>query len=892
SSQTSAGGRFPLAITSSATARSLMFSACEKKRRTRFVQGQGENLYFLEDFDKKNFVLETGKVLSQGIVTSNASSIEFGKNAVSIINTQPRVEYRSDVPVVDLTSVRYEALPLYAQAHSRYQLVSEFVGKRLMIFKVGEKLAIPSNEWTYAQTLPNGMLKVPFMSYAVKFYTIERKKDDRGKSTNEISTFEKQFRSEAQHFTVDLDSAKAFEELDKKRDVFPAEFFNSKKEWNYLKSLVDIPVSAGGPPSKYEMGMVSAQDRVTFSPTRDFLVGYSINQVEQASPDLSFSQRVLLPVEWVDYKVVDFGDDAGLKEIADYSRPWNERKFIRLRFAGVDQTTSVEDATVLKRLEVDDNYFSFHIYKASESFEDASDKDVLRGVTYHYSFYNDGKITAKDEGLQYPLEDTKYFGFFQTVQKNYYSSELIRREEFDRLLRAARYYPKDNKITFYLSVESTNDEVAIQAFREAVNAWNDAFKAAGTQITVEFSNERKRNGDARYNVINIYPENRKSSLLGYGPTLQNPVSGEIISGGNHIYLAGFRSRFREHVRRFVYESIGAYRSQKLPFLERTLQGSGASEGFYSLAGINLSANTGSAMLGALPGPSTGEVASPVIANESVPVALKPTEQAAFKIDANGACSMTGQTAYFFDVVANYCGNGADIEGTSKDRTFYNYLADLRNQVGETYEEGERTYLPGEKEALESCANILVQRGLTDTMVHEFGHIFGLRHNFAGTSDKRHANADPAVTDPKDRVSTSVMDYADYWSPRPMRPQSYDIEAIRYAYSRKVRVVAKGDERLEKPTYSYVDLKNGQAIDDALKGTNWVLDRHAYCTDQDFHYARVDPMCEQRDRGNTATQAVAGFIEDMIGTFSTLSKRVDQARLRNSLTLSADVTTKQ
>ena len=97
-----------------------------------------------------------------------------------------------------------------------------------------------------------------------------------------------------------------------------------------------------------------------------------------------------------------------------------------------------------------------------------------------------------------------------------------------------------------------------------------------------------------------------------------------------------------------------------------------------------------------------------------------------------------------------------------------------------------------------------------TLVHEFGHNLGLRHNFLGSTDKNNFYTKQEAASMKlKRIQeySSIMDYAYNSHSELSIMGKYDVAALRFAYAREVDhgtgKVIKIEDSLEKENKLYV-----------------------------------------------------------------------------------------
>ncbi len=182
-----------------------------------------------------------------------------------------------------------------------------------------------------------------------------------------------------------------------------------------------------------------------------------------------------------------------------------------------------------------------------------------------------------------------------------------------------------------------------------------------------------------------------------------------------------------------------------------------------------------------------------------------------------------------------------------------------------------------------------------TILHEMGHCLGLRHNFAGSVDRRNYSAgyEKAYGDYWDKVealrakyktkidqgdakayedyvravdalpsthdryaSSSIMDYVGDWMDWTEPIRSYDRAALLFAYGKKVEV--KEGQSWTLKTYKDGDFDIADPFDlKALPKSNRPVRYYLFCSDEKVY---DDAFCTPFDRGSTATEIVRNFIK--------------------------------
>lgn len=911
----------------------LGLAACEKERKTRFVQGTGEYVYSIDEFKGTTYQLKTGKKRTPGVTTrADELYVNPGSNVMRSFDS---VEFELETDVGTFSDKTLNNFDFYGKENDEYTVQLDFTEDKLVFFKLAKKEDLPTNELTYAESTVGGLYRVPLFGLPLNKYTLERVKDDRGKSSNQVNTYTKEFLKDATHFGVSVDAPEYFDSQ-LKLDMLPASFFDEANQWFYTVTVVDKPMALDN--SFLELGYQLIDGRVRFAKTNNSIMAVDLNISEEAQTQDSEKLNIVfeLPVEWMDYRLVKGGADAYMKEeafddIASGARFWKDRDYALLE---LDRVLSVNAASTenikIKRLEIGDDYFSFIIF------------DSLSKISLHFSFARENKVV---EGKVYPREDLKRFGYFWS-EKSVYPGEITKSSSaIDRARLQNRMYPADNVVMFHITEETPRDPVFLEAIQEAINGWDKAFveAAKGTKyednpIRVKVDLEKPvKNGDVRYHKVAFYGYEIQSTLLGYGPSVPDYRNGEIFSSTNNIYLRNYREDILRNLVRYVRYKLGAFQGLDFDGMsvpDQVLSVAG-NEGYAFDEGLGSAIGfvaTGSTIFGALPSASPNPKSDDLVidwktafetdikahtrslskkAEKTMDEIRMPVRQSVNKLQTfmaaraqleSGAlderefnkvlqeklakasasvstpsCERLSAASLTFQEIEDVCGQAGD--------PFVAYIDELKAQAAQ----GNKTFrLDNEREILYACAQKLMKPTLTATLTHEFGHNFGLLHNFAGSSDYNNFSFDKDGL-PIARTS-SVMDYSHQDADRGFNPAPYDVAAIRYGYYDAVEAVAKDDPQGE-PTI--IDISSRLDDSDPVEArvarynarfnTNLVPKHYSYCSDMEIlgGYVQVpveNPFCERWDQGSDPVTKVRSSIDNMATMIVMSGSRFDMFEL--------------
>jgi|GEM_PF-3508626 len=813
-----------------------LLSGCESLRPLSWIQGTGENINAISEFNQQTFTATTGAKRFKG-QTSRADELVV-LDGFDKLNNLDAVELT--FPDGLFSGIDISDFVFYGRANYTYTFRYDFTDYYVILSKVAAAKDIPSQELTYAQALGDGQFKVPMMGLPISLFTVETVRDERGKDTRKQTTYSKEYLRDATHFRTDREGVTYFETTGK-QDLLPVDYFNPEDEWFFTKTLVGRPIN-----SQDILGSQVQALKIKFARTNNSVIGVDLNIApEQQKLDPTKTITALeFPAEWVDFRLEKSGRKAQLKEtkLGDKeptSKFWKERKYALMDFNNADRLDRAFTLdNKLEKLEIGSDYLSFNIYESST------------GNTYKYSL---AKENRKISGQIFHAEDASLFHIFTERKKVINSTLFTQTPDIDKIIFANRFYPDPEKkeIVYYLSHNSPNVPEFEQAVKTAIEAWDSAFQQAGSDIHVRFDPRRVELGDVRFNQIVLYGYEIDSTLaaggtlLGFGPSLQDTRSGQTFSANTHIYLRAYREGLLSSIRSFVRSELGLYTDKKvttvpsfayadsLESLTPPVQGSSGMTGLIHLTNF-------------LNAPS---LFADGVQRQNYVESVLPSDEAKRHLEALAAASQAK-----FAQRDGECGH-SDVAARSTSwkkiratclvagNVFNKYMTDLKaaNQANPAI-----FNLSNEEEAVLACAQPLMKDLLISTLTHEIGHNLGLGHNFAGSSDGPNyaKKPDGSIAYP----SSSVMDYPDRDYDVFSKAGPYDVASIRYLYARKV----------ETKTAAMISIPEGQSAVETARKAAVELKPYRMCTDYEAmsnNLPDFDPLCSRWDVGTNPREYV-------------------------------------
>lgn len=551
-------------------------------------------------------------------------------------------------------------------------------------------------------------------------------------------------------------------------------------------------------------------------------------------------------------------------------------------------------------------------------YDDKLDYNSFK-VRFFYSIVELEQVASKNyQAVNYPLTEHDDFGFFKN-EKNTLSGEFdSQRLETTYLLN--RFNPKreNNELVYYLSktFNKPKNKAILNATKRSIEIMNIGLAKAKSGFNiklVEQTGEKEVSpGDLRFNTIVLIDDPLANGLLGYGPSVSNPETGEIVQAHVNMYGGVLKSTVKR-----VYNEAVDLVAQELSQTELGVQ----AEGIQLAAGV-LTGLPDSLLEGILPNTTivpevtveTPEVeategsqilnhaarnfgtnlnltklsASNVLkakmfTKESIHQKVNIKKQYARLLDGNfsgkselekmslkktadeqGLTLSTLHSPEFFPI--------STIGGTTK--TIYPELLKIE---GLTNADGtlKRWKLLSSEQQDKILQTILV-RSYTATFIHEIGHNLGLRHNFIGSYDKENFFTEDEAKDLGMHASpaySSVMDYSASEFNQMAALGKYDIAAIRFAYGREI-VLTNGDavpvttdfeSTISKITTDLKSMTDKAEIANANKKISALVTKIAevdaakanseplaylFCTDEN---AGLSAICNRFDEGTSLTE---------------------------------------
>lgn len=342
-----------------------------------------------------------------------------------------------------------------------------------------------------------------------------------------------------------------------KIEVFSKSLIDTEKEYLYVPSTDEVSrtTRVGRPFFQGQEKIVKLQFE------KGFLVAYSQEKDSRFAGNVTNDRPVFrIPIEHVDYREAKdpFGEGTNIEERNEYL-DWQDRRYFEpkpeaFEFSDVS-TLPVELENIFGSScsrKVGQAELSFNVTEnkidvvikrdfTSNIFcvDDVSDLSDLAWseVTQHSLVPMDKLVSQNYQKVIYDREWERTFGFFETLDKVVDSANNDTQEQ--EIYYMNRWNPEREVITYHLDprFEKPENYTIKQATLLGIQRLNDGLAQAGVKfrIVAQDGAPDLRPGDLGVSSIVLVEDPLAVGLLGYGPSVANPRTGEIVQARTVMY---------------------------------------------------------------------------------------------------------------------------------------------------------------------------------------------------------------------------------------------------------------------------------------------------------------------------------------------------------------------
>ncbi len=525
---------------------------------------------------------------------------------------------------------------------------------------------------------------------------------------------------------------------------------------------------------------------------------------------------------------------------------------------------------------------------------------------FHFSLIRLKDIASENyEIVDYSNEDKTTFGFFygNKSELDPQFTEVGSYKKNKRFMR--RWNPKRKTVIYHMSETFNKPENAElkKATYKAISSINNGLAKANAGFRIQLEEPKKEVsiGDLRYNMINLIDEPLANGLLGYGPIVTNPRTGEILKAHTNMYSGVIKSALRMYWTKMVNLQNNKMQATTEEAPESTPAPSMAREN--NAVASNMKNIPKKVLKNLISAPlDLHELEEKLHAGHNHDHSFKKlneraskrkakiSEAHAFSIEKykNGVETLEKYLELEKERLAVFA------ESNAYSAEFFNVSKTINAIFPEIMEIedifvkgtqnlkswGELTY--AQRSEIEK---IMVPFIYSSTLVHELGHNLGLRHNFAGSYDKQNWYSKEEAHELGFKYtpeSSSMMDYVSSNFGELNVLGKYDIAALRFGYAREVETrggkivkIEKNLEELKEKRKQIRELievnkENPEMLSNLnTKLMNTLPKNFVYCTDEN---AGATLKCNRFDQGTNLVEIANSVIQDYEDSYLTMNFR--------------------
>lgn len=832
-------------------------------------------------------------VVDQVVVTDEVQQIRF----------LDKVKFQTNAPLLRANTDKVDFL---GEPNKTYDIRYKLTPSTLLMMKIVSEKEITHHELPYSDNLGNGVYAVPLGGYNARPVRRKRALNADNDQTNrwEYVTARLVFNKDgtlnsscstcANFIEINPDDRgfQKFLAVQDKKDVYPADYFTG--EWYFSEGVVNTK-----PGSETAIGFISGSfdadfrnaSKIKFFRTATAIKGYNVAIDEELGSEdtLNLSPVISIPAEGKNYQLADSGLFRQLEEIEIPNISVESAPYVQMHFEGLSTVQTIIESkfSILGTIGTTSAGILREVMFAKNSFS-LTFEDVTNGRRLRYSF-----LKAEDRNYQarrHYKEDRDIFGYFPTVRTRLRrAAEDYREEDFEKNILIQRHNPEKDVVFYFsdLTPEDNNKKCRAdndttlgslldskgeinyrEIGRRAVQYWDIAFKAAGAPKGVKLVEVDNNGecfdaplGDLQFNSINMLDTIQATNLLGVGPSLVDPYSGEVINTTMNVHIAPFRSIVSLEVREFLSSRLGLF-TDRSNRLSRTITNNstilgesihtfeGVRNKFMSLIPLTLRRYVADlyhfgvydkdrdlnrlTAYGAINNkqlfdfysayaefnPNSREVEMVQLISDKI---LQSDQLVVGELVDRGQIRSLGAYEQRLRLIEKYrpdfYRSRMMTEDISALTTMNSMDMDIKEKcpevqafvdmkLSQAQASGAQPTITSSEEnpIVKSCMNKIIPDKILATVVHEMGHNLGLRHNFSGSADPRNFFTRPEIkklynvtvdTDEKLPQSSTTMEYIPSDKDRLYFPGHYDIAAIRYGYANAVEVESNDRPNLAK-----------------------------------------------------------------------------------------------
>lgn len=680
-----------------------------------------------------------------------------------------------------------------------------------------------------------------------------------------------------------------------KIEVFSKSLIDTSKEYLYVPSTdqVSRTTRIGRP---YFQG---DEKIVKFKFEKNYLVAYAQEKDQRFEDNETNSKPVFrIPISHVDYREMKdpFGEGTNIEEKNEYIE-WDKRKYFEpkpeaFEFSDVStlpaELEQIFGSTCSRKVgqaelefnvtqEQVDIVIKRDFYSNIFCVGDFSElSDLAWSEITHHSLVPLDLLVSKDyETIIYDRDWERTFGFFDTLDVKVDSANNT--TQVQEIYYMNRWNPKRHIIQYYLDprFEKPENKAIKQATFLGFERLNAALEKADVNFRLHLVEgpEDMRPGDLTKSSIVLVEDPLAVGLLGYGPSVANPRTGEIVQARTVMYPGIMKKLVRraydelheqEKIQRGTTKVV---RSQLSPEKEALLQAMDRNMALKKQVVKNQVWNQHKGELAHKDNLSEllshSHETSPSLSSELLMDTLtvdRPSRSVS-EVIRLGAKAFFNDTEFSlrsifkgFQAAQNSEEFDLDhldiIEALSKHN-----MTPARVEAFADIKDGDlkdqilalgkgRVWHELDEDTRAQIVDLVLPYVWIPTLIHEVGHNLGLRHNFAGSEDKNNFYTKDelhslGVSTDLGSPYASMMEYSKSEITGLRVPGKYDIAALRYGYLQKV------------------ELEDGSIVSVTAKPNELTLKSFEYCSDEGV---ALNPNCNRFDEGSGYVEIAKSLID--------------------------------